>query len=80
MLSARMLTVVAAGRQYGDVRRDGGTGTAKSPGRGGDGGDDTDWMQKARKLANKRASQFQGARRPARGTRAVAPQAQGGER
>ena len=69
MLSARMLTVVAAGRQYGDVRRDGGTGTAKSPGRGGDGGDDTDWMQKARKLANKRASQF----RRERGAQPVAP-------
>ena len=57
MLSARLLPVVASGRQYGDSRREkGGTGT-RSPDRGG-GGDESDWMQKARKLANKRASQF----------------------
>ena len=68
MLSARLLPVVASGRQYGDGRREkGGTGT-RSPDRGG-GGDESDWMQKARKLANKRASQF----RRERGAQPVAP-------
>ena len=68
MFSARLLPVVAAGRQYGDSRREkGGTGT-RSPDRGG-GGNESDWMQKARKLANKRASQF----RRERGAQPVAP-------